>query len=77
MSIGQQHAVDVSYLSDAIMALTFFEARGEIRRALAVVKKKHGPHLTTVHELRLEDGKIEVGVEPLSPFQNVMVPGRR
>jgi circadian clock protein KaiC len=74
MSIGRQQAVDVSYLSDAILVLRFFEAQGQIRRALAVVKKKHGPHASTIHELFLDDGQIRVGAEPLRELSNLMVP---
>jgi circadian clock protein KaiC len=74
MSIGVQKAVDVSYLSDTIVALTYFELAGQLRRAIAVVKKKHGPHLSTVHELFLQAHRIEVGPEPLRELNNVMVP---
>jgi hypothetical protein len=42
MSIGMQKAFDVSDLSDAIIALTFLEIAGELRRAFAVVKKNRG-----------------------------------
>jgi circadian clock protein KaiC len=76
MSIGTQDAVDVSYLSDTIMVLNFFEAEGQIRRAIAVVKKKHGRHVHSIHELFLEPNRIEVAQAPLSQFRNVMVPGR-
>jgi circadian clock protein KaiC len=76
MSIGTQDAVDVSYLSDTIMVLNFFEAEGRIRRAIAAVKKKHGRHVHTIHELFLEHNRIEVAQAPLSQFRNVMVPGR-
>jgi circadian clock protein KaiC len=74
MSIGTQHAVDVSYLSDTILMLNFFEAEGQIRRAITVVKKKHGIHLKGIYELYLEANEIKVGQEPLSQFRNVMVP---
>ncbi|MBA3456841.1 MAG: hypothetical protein H0T42_27375 [Deltaproteobacteria bacterium] len=76
MSIGTQDAVDVSYLSDTIVALTFFEAAGELRRAVTVVKKKHGPHVRTIHEITIEDQRISVGAEALSMFPNIMVTGR-
>jgi circadian clock protein KaiC len=73
MSIGMQDAVDVSYLSDTIIALTFLEIAGELHRAIAVVKKKHGRHLQTIHELRLGPTEIEVSKEPLRELQNIMV----
>jgi circadian clock protein KaiC len=74
MSIGRQDAVDVSYLSDSIVVLNFFESQGELRRALAVVKKKHGPHLNTIHELLLRDGEICIVDHALTEFHNLMAP---
>jgi circadian clock protein KaiC len=76
MSIGTQGAVDVSYLSDTVIVLNFFEFQGEIRRALAVVKKKHGSHEKTIHELTFKDGAIEVAAQPLTIVKNIMVHGR-
>jgi circadian clock protein KaiC len=73
MSIGVQRSVDVSYLSDTIVALTFFERQGDLRRALAVVKKKIGPHATTIHELSL-NGQVRVEPEPLRELRNILVP---
>jgi circadian clock protein KaiC len=74
MSIGTQDAVDVSYLSDTIIVLTFFETAGTLRRALTVVKKKFGVHALTIHELRMDEGRVEVGHETLNQFRNIMVP---
>jgi circadian clock protein KaiC len=73
MSIGTQEAVDVSYLSDTIIALRFFETAGELRRAIAVVKKKHGGHLTSIHELILRPGSIAVERPVLSEFAHLMM----
>ena len=74
MSIGAQEAVDVSYLSDTIVAVSFFEAEAQIRRAITVVKKKHGPHSTRIHELTMEGGRVQVRAQALLPFRNLMVP---
>jgi circadian clock protein KaiC len=74
MSIGAQEAVDVSYLSDTIVAVNFFETQAQIRRAITVVKKKHGPHSTMIHELTMEGGRVQVGAQALFPFRNLMVP---
>jgi circadian clock protein KaiC len=74
MSIGRQPSVDVSYLSDSILALTYFESQAAIRRAVAVIKKKVGTHVTTIHELLLTDGRIGVSREPLLQLQNILVP---
>jgi circadian clock protein KaiC len=76
MSIGSQSAVDVSYLSDTILALRFFEAAGVLRRAAVVVKKKHGEHLLTIHELSLANRRIQISPEPLREPSNLFVPSR-
>jgi circadian clock protein KaiC len=76
MSIGSQDTVDVSYLSDTIVCLAYFEAAGDLRRGMAVVKKKHGGHATTIHEISVEDGRIFVGEEPLKKFGAIMVTER-
>jgi circadian clock protein KaiC len=73
MSIGRQEAVDVSYLSDTIFALTFFEADGAIRRAITAVKKKHGPHRNSIHELTIVEGKIDVHDAPLKHHEPTFV----
>ena len=36
--------VDASYLADTVVLLRYFEARGEVRQAISVVKKRSGPH---------------------------------
>jgi circadian clock protein KaiC len=63
--------VDVSYLADTVMMLRYFEASGEVRRAVSVVKKRTGAHETTIREMRLSSDGITVG-EPLSEFQGVL-----
>jgi circadian clock protein KaiC len=70
--IGQMTVtVDATYLADAVVLLRFFEARGEIRQALSVVKKRGGGHQRTIREFGLEDGAIKVG-ETLRSFRGVL-----
>src|SRR5215472_16083476 len=39
--LGPMHAeIDVSYLADAIILMRYFEARGEIRKAISIFKKR-------------------------------------
>jgi circadian clock protein KaiC len=66
-----QAEIDVSYLADAIVLLRYFEARGEIRKAISIFKKRSGPHESTIREFRLRPGAIEIG-EPLRTFQGVL-----
>jgi circadian clock protein KaiC len=52
--------VDISYVADTVIVLRYFEADGEVRRALSVVKRRAGRHDQTIHELRIGPG-IKVG----------------
>jgi circadian clock protein KaiC len=64
--------VDLSYLSDTVIYLRFFEAAGMVRQSVAVIKKRTGRHEKTIREFRLESGTgIRVG-EPLVDFQGVL-----
>ena len=55
----------------AVVLMRFFEARGELRQALSVVKKRGGEHERTIREFGLENGAIRVG-EPLTSFRGVL-----
>jgi circadian clock protein KaiC len=68
---GMQTPVDASYLADTVIALRYFEARGALRRAISVVKKRSGVHEDTLRELRLTRGGVALG-EPLHDFHGVM-----
>ncbi len=37
-------SVDATYLADAVVLLRYFEARGEVRQAISVMKKRGGRH---------------------------------
>ena len=39
--------VDASYLADAVILLRYFEARGEVRQAISVMKKRGSKHERT------------------------------
>jgi circadian clock protein KaiC len=65
MSIGAQDAVDVSYLSDTVIALTFFEREASLRRALTIVKKKTGLNSNEIREIVLARGALSVEPAPL------------
>jgi circadian clock protein KaiC len=70
--IGPMHSpVDLTYLADSVLLLRFFEARGEIKRALSVLKKRTGSHEVTIRELRIDSGGVQVG-EKLDGFRGVL-----
>jgi circadian clock protein KaiC len=64
--------VDLSYLADTVVSLRYFEAEGEVKQALAVVKKRSGHHEKTIREFKLESGVgIRIG-PPLTAFRGVL-----
>lgn len=70
--VGHMQApVDLTYLSDTVLLLRFFEARGELRRAISVVKKRTGGHEASIREYRIDAGGLRVG-EPLRDFSGVL-----
>lgn len=62
--------IDISYLSDAVLMLRYFEFAGTVRRALSVVKKRSGHHEHYIREFRLSRTGIDVG-PPLKDFTGV------
>jgi circadian clock protein KaiC len=66
-----QTPVDVSYLADNILLLRYFEALGEVRQAISIIKKRSGGHEHTIRELALGPDRIRIG-EPLRDFQGVL-----
>ncbi len=63
--------VDVSYLADGVLLTRFFEARGAVKKAVSIIKKRSGAHEDTIRELALAGGEIRVG-EPLVEFEGIM-----
>ncbi len=63
--------VDLSYLADGIVLFRFFEADGEIRKAVSVVKKRTGHHETAIRELKIGPQLLHVGA-PLTEFKGIL-----
>ncbi|KRQ13663.1 ATPase domain-containing protein [Bradyrhizobium manausense] len=63
-------SLDISYLSDAVLMLRYFEVGGTVRRALSVVKKRSGNHEHTIREFRLTTSGIKLG-PPLKDFSGI------
>ncbi|MDM0117763.1 gas vesicle protein GvpD [Variovorax sp. J22R133] len=63
--------VDLSYLSDSMLQFRYFEARGQLLKAMSVVKSRTSAHASTIHQFRLGPGGLEVG-EALTDFEGVM-----
>ncbi len=63
--------VDISYLSDAVLMLRYFEFDGSVRRALSVVKKRSGHHEHTIREFQLSHHGVSLG-PPLKGFSGIL-----
>jgi circadian clock protein KaiC len=63
--------VDASYLADAVVLLRYFEAEGEVRQAISVVKMRGGEHERTIREFSMKGGRINIG-EPLRDYRGVL-----
>jgi circadian clock protein KaiC len=68
---NMQTKIDVSYLSDNILLLRYFEARGEVRQALSVLKKRTGNHERTIRELNMGGSSLDIS-EPITRFHGVL-----
>lgn len=70
--VGQMQAsVDLTYLSDTVLLLRYFEAEGELRKAISVVKKRTGGHEFSIREYSIRESGLAVG-EPLREFAGIM-----
>jgi circadian clock protein KaiC len=68
----QMHTpIDASYLADAVILMRYFEAEGEVRQAISVMKKRGGQHERSIREFRLAPGGLQVG-KPLKEFRGIL-----
>ncbi|PRY06143.1 ATPase domain-containing protein [Paraburkholderia sp. BL25I1N1] len=65
-----ENPVDLSFLSDTVLLLRFFEAAGQLRRAVTVIKRRTGAHDTAIHEFRLSGHGVEIG-RPLRDLHGI------
>lgn len=63
--------IDVSYLSDTIILLRYFESAGSIRKAISVVKQRTGNPELTIREFGIDQSGLRIG-EPLKEFEGVL-----
>jgi len=63
--------VDLSYLADSVLLLRFFEADGEVRKAVSVVKTRTTDHERTIREFRVDKEGLNIGA-PLRAFQGIL-----
>jgi circadian clock protein KaiC len=66
-----QSPIDLSYLTDTVVLLRYFEFHGAVKKAISVIKKRSGAHEETIREFRLGPKGVYVG-PPLTAFQGVL-----
>jgi circadian clock protein KaiC len=70
--VGDVHnPIDLSFLSDTVVLLRFFEAAGEVRKAISVIKKRTGVHELAIREYQLFPHGMQVG-PPLLELRGVL-----
>jgi circadian clock protein KaiC len=63
--------IDLSYLSDTVVQLRYFEAQGEVRQAISVIKTRTAQHERTIREFQIGPSGLRLG-QPLNQFQGVL-----
>ena len=71
--LGSQMAstVDISYLADCVILVRYFEAHGEVLKAISVIKKRSGYHETAIRQLKITSDGLVIG-PPLKQFRGVL-----
>jgi circadian clock protein KaiC len=70
--IGEMRSpIDVTYLADTVLLLRYFEAGGQVRRAVSVLKKRTGAHENTIREFSIDNDGLKIG-DPLDKFRGVL-----
>ena len=71
LGAGMQSPIDLSYLSDTVLVLSYFEHEGELQVAVSVLKKRSGPHERTIRAMTMSSKGIHLG-PPLRDFHGVL-----
>jgi len=64
--------VDLSYLSDTVLQMRYFEAHGEVRQAISVIKTRTAKHERTIREYQIGASGLLLG-EPLRKFHGILM----
>lgn len=69
---GSSPDFNVSYLADSVLLFRYFEAGGELLRAVTTFKNRTGPHENTMRQLIITENGIEVG-EPITGLRQMPI----
>jgi circadian clock protein KaiC len=61
----------LSLMTDNMISLRFYERQGDVHKAIAVLKKRHGRHSHEIREFLLTEAGAEVG-DKITTVQNLM-----
>ncbi len=62
---------ELTYLADLVIYLRYFEANGEVRKAISVIKNRLSAHETSIREFKVTDQGIAIG-KPLREFEAIL-----
>jgi circadian clock protein KaiC len=69
---GVRTDIDISYLADAMLMYSFFEAEGAVRSAITAIKSRTAQNERTIREFRLSSASgLQLG-EPIVGFEGVI-----
>ncbi|QYF92225.1 circadian clock protein KaiC [Massilia sp. PAMC28688] len=71
IGMSMSTSVDASYIADGVIMLRYFEARGKVRQAISVFKKRAGPHERTIRLFSMSSQGIAVG-DVLTNFHGIL-----
>lgn len=66
-----QAPIDLSYLADTVVLTRYFEAKGRVRKAISIMKKRSGAHEDIIREILFDQRGMRVG-PPLSNFHGIL-----
>ena len=71
--VGETHVpLDLSFMADTLVLLSYFEAEGQVRNGVSVLKSRAGEHESTIPEYTLSSKTGVTAGEPLRTFQGVL-----
>ena len=68
---AMSNRVDVSYLADGVVLLRYYEAEGEVKQAISVLKQRTGEHERTIRPFSMSSRGFDIG-EPLRELRGVL-----
>jgi circadian clock protein KaiC len=62
---------ELTYLADLVIYLRYFEAGGNVRKAISVIKNRLSAHETSIREFEITDRGLKIGT-PLRQFEGIL-----